>query len=304
VFLDPFYLFSAPTPPIDNQDLRQRLRDKMALDDLKHREAFHIDKVHFERYAPPTSTGSDLGPLIVFLPGLGTYSELYARFLYGLSQCGFDVISMDYPGHGYSGGRRGEYTVQAVQASVTQLLDRFHAEKRTVCIWGYSIGSLLAVAAAEGDLRIDHVITQTLILGEHAPDWLHQMGWSWLGASAPWFPSSRLSMRTMLDFDQLIRLHPAKEEILEDPLMIYEYPLSTLNSLFSYRLECNRNPEDFSIHVFHGDQDEVLPLSYTQRLSRELVYPLEITPMKGGHMLLWDDPQQLIDLTVEDMQTR
>jgi alpha-beta hydrolase superfamily lysophospholipase len=304
VFLDPFYLFSAPTPPTDDKSLRDRLRDKMALSDLQHREVFHIDEVHYERYpanntsAAHSSASKKLPPLMVFLPGLGTYSELYARFLYGVSQQGFEVISLDYPGHGYSGGRRGEYSVTSVQGAVHALLDRFHADQRKVVLWGYSIGSLLALASAEADERVDQVITQTLILGEYPPDWLHQMGWSWLGASAPWFPSGRVSMRSMLDFDQLIRLHPAKDEILKDPLMIYEYPLSTLNSLFSYRLQRNRDPNAFSIHVFHGDQDEVLPISYTQRLSRELPYDVSVTQMSGGHMLLWDDPQTLIDLTV------
>ncbi|QKK11517.1 MAG: alpha/beta fold hydrolase [Pseudomonadota bacterium] len=65
--------------------------------------------IHCEVFA-----SAPAAPLLVFLPGISTYSALYAKMLYRLSQHGFNVVGIDLRGHGHSGGPRGEYTVEAV----------------------------------------------------------------------------------------------------------------------------------------------------------------------------------------------
>lgn len=95
-------------PPVltqENCEFRSDLRDKLNLGDfLKRRTAFAIGEkaVHCELYEHAVDA-----PTILFLPGIGTYSELYAEMLGLLSMQGYNVVGIDPIGHGYSGGSRG-----------------------------------------------------------------------------------------------------------------------------------------------------------------------------------------------------
>lgn len=287
----------------ENIDLpRLKLRRKLGIESLlQQREVIEVGDLplHTEYYHYAADA-----PLLLFLPGIGTYSELYAELLAGLCQQGFNVVGLDLRGHGYSGGPRGLYTVDQVVADCVRVIDHYRQTvSGPVYLYGYSIGALLAVATAEQDPRIEAVVCGTLLVPEVAPDMLHQMGWSWIWGSALLLPGMPLPMKSFIDYDRLLAGHPAGEEINADPRIVFDYPLKTLSSLFTHRLGVLRQRYGFRGLIIHGDRDEVLPLSYSERVAASLSHPFMLTPIAGeGHMLPWDNPAALIRIMTEWLQ--
>jgi pimeloyl-ACP methyl ester carboxylesterase len=276
---------------------RERLRDKLNLHPyLKNRELFRLDGgIHCELYP----CGEQGAPTVIFLPGIGTYCELYGEMLSKLRDRGFNVVGVDLPGHGYSSGARGLYTVEQVSAIVSKLID--HLQPRfdgPFAMYGYSIGALLGLAAAERDERITAVLCGTLLLPDISPDILHEMGWHWTHTSAFFFPYLHVPLRMFVDFEQLLADHPAGEEINRDPLIVFDYPLRTLSSAFSCRCGVLKRSFHFRSAIIQGDRDEVLPLSYAQRVVARCTQPFELLVLEGAsHMVPWLKTEQLVDMS-------
>jgi len=81
---------------------------------------------------------------IVFQPGSGAHARLY--FLLGglLARRGYHVLAIDRPGHGLSGGARGDCTIEEAIAVSGSVID--HARRRLglpVVLMGSSLGGLL-----------------------------------------------------------------------------------------------------------------------------------------------------------------
>ncbi len=287
----------------ENIDLqRLKLRRKLGIESLlPQREQVSIGSLplHTEYYHHDAAA-----PLLLFLPGIGTYSELYAELLSGLCEQGFNVVGVDLRGHGYSGGPRGLYTVEQVVADCREVIDHYRQTiQGPVYIYGYSIGALLAVATAEQEPRVEAVVCGTLLVPEVAPDMLHQLGWSWIWGSALLMPGMPLPMKSFIDYDRLLAGHPAGEEINADPRIVFDYPLKTLSSLFTHRLGVLREQYGFRGLIIHGDRDEVLPLSYSARVQEVLAHPFALQPVAGeGHMLPWDNPAELVRILTDWLQ--
>lgn len=284
--------------------IREELRQKLNIGShLARREAFRIgaDGLHCEYYHC-----SDTAPLLLFLPGIGTYCELYAELLARLSDHGFNVVGVDLRGHGYSDGPRGLYTVEEsvcdLERVITALRDRGNGQ---VAVYGYSIGSVIALALAEFDERVNATLCGTLLLTEQPPDLMHQMGWFWTWGTAQLFPTLRVPLGNFMDFDTLLAGNPAGEVINDDPLVVFDYPLSTLSSLFTHRAASYSNRFDFDMAIIQGDRDEVLPLSYAERVVAHMAQPAELLVLPGeGHMIPWDNPTLLAQHSSNWLLTR
>jgi pimeloyl-ACP methyl ester carboxylesterase len=292
---------SCYNPPVDLQ--RTELRRKLGIESrLELRRCVRIGTLplHTELY----SCADETAPLLLFIPGIGTYSELYAELLSDLSAQGLNVVGVDLRGHGYSGGERGLYTVDQVCTDLSEILDYYQQTfSGPVYLYGYSIGALLGLACAERESRIERLVCGTLLVPEMAPDMLHQIGWSWIWSSALLLPGLQLPMKNFIDYDRLLAGHPAGEEINSDPLIVFDYPLRTLSSLFTHRFGSLSKTFDFRGLIIHGSEDEVLPLSYSQRVQEWLKQPFELINVEGeGHMLPWDNPNRLTQLITDWLQ--
>jgi len=272
---------------------RIQLREKLGITEcLKKRKAFRLGEqaLHVEVYE------SDLtAPVLLFLPGIGTYSELYAELLSLLCEQGFNVVAVDLRGHGYSGGRRGEFTVTESVADLQLLIDHL-TEKYTgeINVFGYSLGAVIGLALAEQDDRVRQLVCGTLLAGVCPPDLFHQLGWQWTRASAFWMPGLRIPLGNLVDYKQLLKGHPAAAEIDADGRMVYEYPLSALDSVFSWQHRIFSAPQSFRMAIVHGEQDEVLPVHYSEELARKSSHPIDLILIQGqGHMLPWYQPDNL-----------
>lgn len=262
---------------------------------LARREIFPLTElgIHAELYHHHEDA-----PTLIFLPGIGTYVELYAELLGRLSDSGFNVLAIDPPGHGYSEGKRGAYTVEQMDQAVSLAIDKLSSRyKGAFGVFGFSIGSLLAVSAAEHDSRVESILCGTLLLPDLPPDMMHWAGWQWTWGSAFFFPQLEVPLGHMMDFRQLIAGHPAAAAINEDPLIVTDYPLSTLSSLFNHSCGIVNKRYGFSAAIIHGERDEVLPLSYSERVVQHCQHPLELFPVpRASHMMPWLQTTTMLDV--------
>lgn len=250
---------------------------------MRHRQ---IDKVgalplHLEIY--PNAAEA---PVVIFLPGIGTYTEMYAELFHHLHDQGFTVVGLDLRGHGYSGGQRGRYTVEEVVDDIDEVIA--HLQPRfqgPVVMLGSSIGAPLAVAAAERIPAIRGVLCHTLFLSELPPDIFHLWGWIWL-ASMSWFwPNVRADFRGFVDVDLLLQNSPFRHFVDYDELLVWDYPLSTLANVYTHRSQVMWRDCEFPALILIGEDDEVLSTTYEHQLAALARHPFEVEVVAGGHML-------------------
>ncbi len=81
---------------------------------------------------------------------------------------------------------------------------------------------------------------ERLVCGTRVPKW-HRICCIksvWIWSSALLLPGLQLPMKNFIDYDRLLAGHPAGEEINSDPLIVFDYPLRTLSSLFTPLAAC------------------------------------------------------------------
>jgi pimeloyl-ACP methyl ester carboxylesterase len=95
-------------------------------------------------------------PTVVFIHGvLNDHSVWILQSRY-LAHHGWNVLALDLPGHGKSGGEPPA-SVQEASRTVLGLLDTLHIEQATLV--GHSFGSLIALqSAADATERVSHLV--------------------------------------------------------------------------------------------------------------------------------------------------
>ncbi|MCB1773054.1 MAG: alpha/beta fold hydrolase [Gammaproteobacteria bacterium] len=282
---------------------RHRLRQELQLTlPLTYRRVFRVGKVHCELY----ENDRPEAPVILFLAGIGTYCELYARLLHGLSRQGFHVVGVDLRGHGYSDGERGVLTVETAVADLSVVIDALETRfTGPFSVYGYSIGATLGASLCVADERVAALFCTTLLMPEVPPDPLHQIGWHWTRVSAFWFPGLKVPLLQFIDFKKLIRgvSADAVDDIEDDPLLVDSYPLKTLSSLFNTPTGLMTIGRTLPVAIMHGDVDEVLPLSYSERVCASMSQPIELIRVGDhGHMIPWDNVELNISLVAQWMR--
>lgn len=85
---------------------------------------------------------------VVFLPGLGDAVERYADWFLWMADRGWGVLAADWPGHGRSGGPRGDIAgMRQCDDLIDACLDTLEARHGTGrrALWGHSMGGLMAI---------------------------------------------------------------------------------------------------------------------------------------------------------------
>ena len=244
---------------------------------------------------------SPTAPTIIFIPGIGTYSQLYCELLARMSDRGFNLIAVDIRGHGCSGGQRGSFRVSEVIADIRQLLDELERRfQGPFGIFGCSLGARLGLAVAEQDDRIETLLCHTLFLAELPPDIYHFFGWNSLYFGNLFTPLLKVNLRLFVDIDRLLRFNPMGKYADRDPLLVWDYPIYTLYSTYSHpsRILRERLPLRSSAIII-GSKDEILSIGYTRDLIRRSVQPFDLIVIEeGSHMLPFDHIEETLQASV------
>ncbi|WP_421869209.1 alpha/beta fold hydrolase [Motiliproteus sp.] len=264
------------------------------LDYLQHRQLLQFRELplHGELYP---SQPQD--PWILFIPGIGTYSELYCEMLHKLSLCGFNCLSIDLPGHGYSGGSRGSYRLDTLIPQLRRLIDQLEKDHcGPFGVFGCSIGSRIGLALAEQEPRVQALMCHTLFINEVPPDMFHQFGWQALSINRFFMPWAEVDFRSFIDIDNLLTHNPMGEFARVDERLVWQYPISTLDSVYNARSRITESELGIPSAIIVGERDQVLSPSYIRRLISSSRQPFDLFEVDDGcHML----PFEHIDTTVK-----
>jgi pimeloyl-ACP methyl ester carboxylesterase len=239
--------------------------------------------IHCELYA--SSMKDD--PVIVFLPGIGTYAEMYCDFLSKLSSWGFNVVGVDLRGHGYSGGERGVYTVDQVISDLRAVVDQISKSLTgPIGFFGCSIGAPLAMACAEHDSRIKALMCHTLFLSEYPPDFFTSSGWNMLRLTRLFLPDFKIDFRSFIDVDSLIGGSAFANFIDYDPLIVWEYSIKTLSDIYSIKTRLMDEKMKFKATIITGENDEIISPEYMRQIVPKMKHHFDFITIPGArHML-------------------
>jgi len=282
--------FSEPKTSAD----RRRILSSLGLDRyLKKRNCIDLGElpVHCELYL---SQPED--PVILFIPGIGTYSEIYTEFLCRFSALGYNMVSVDLRGHGRSGGPRGDYTVEEVVDDLALVLDYLDEHlPGPLIVFGCSIGARLGLALAEIENRVDALICHTLFLSECPPDFFHSLGWNWISFNAIWMPQFKTDFRHFIDINDLLEHNPMGQHAAKDDLMVWEYPLRTLNSVYSHKSRIIKESLNIPALIMVGEKDDVIRPGYLRSLIDSSAQHFDMIEIpNAAHMLPFDHIEETI----------
>ena len=253
------------------------------------------------------------GPTVVVLHGLGTSVDVLRDALPGfdpyqrLASEQFNVVALDWPGHGRSGGPRGHLTYRmAMDAAAAAVEEANSIWDGPVALFGTAFGGVLAFyAALEStplvrvkavachnvlDLRDVRPVLQRTRQGVLLPvaGWLRRR--ERLPAAAR-IPTSAVVAPADLaadpDLSRVLRRHDQA---------VRSYDLGSLASLFlapedKPAIEAQTTPTFVAV----GTNDRVLPETATRAFVSRLACErhLEVLP-GGGHQLLLEHPEALV----------
>ncbi len=253
------------------------------------------------------------GPTVVLLHGLGTSVDVLREAVPGfdpyqrLAAEQFNVVALDWPGHGRSGGRRGRLTYRmAMDAAAAAVEEANRLWDAPVALFGTAFGGVLAFyAALEStplvkvmavaahnvlDLRDVRPVIQRTRQGVLLPSagWLRRRGalsdelripTSAVVAPADFAADPELS-RALRRHEQAVR----------------SYDMGSLASLFLVpedkpAIEAQTTPTFVAV----GSNDRVLPETATRAFVSRLTCESELWVLPGGgHQLLLEHPEALV----------
>ncbi|GAB4322433.1 MAG: hypothetical protein Kow0069_27160 [Promethearchaeota archaeon] len=250
-------------------------------------------------------------PTVLFVHGTSVYGLFYADFLFALHRTGFRVVAVDLPGHGLSGGRRGDFTVEqlvgAVRAATDRVLERFGSP---VVVAGSSLGGITALYALAGDGRLAGAVLHNAALlgeGDHReiaqPSGLLRLLRPLVPVLAAVLPRARVSVWRYLDRDALFdptgRLAPHLDHFLVDPLLSDEYTLRAIAS--QMRALPPRPVEEIEAPVLfvNGSDDSLFGVPLIERVRGRLERSGDrrLAVVSGGtHMILHERTAEVAGL--------
>ncbi len=257
-------------------------------------------------------------PVVLFLPGTMTHPLFYEEFLDALSRAGLTVAGLHGQGHGKSPRTRHPLTfgslVENAHDAVTWIRETFPG--RPLAVIGSSQGSVLAMALAAADHRIDAVFAHNIldpalpstIQITRFPRWLahaYPAALAGFRAAARIAPSAPVPFGAYLDIHRVCREESTAEYFHTDPLGRRSYPLRFMASLFTADLTGMRDGSiTCPVTVIAARGDPLFPLTYIREVFGRLVAPhKELLVLDSSvHLLFNEDLATALPPLLERLQ--
>lgn len=252
------------------------------------------------------------GPSVVALHGLVTGVDILRGAVGGLDPYarlaaeGLNVLALDWPGHGRSGGRRGHLTYRgAMGAAATAVACARERWGGPVGLFGTALGGVLAFYAALEGNEVGAVACHNVLdLRDIRPVLQRTRQGALLPAAGAL--RSRLSSRAqeavMIPASAVV----ATADLADDPVLaraLRSHPQSvrryTLAGLGSILLTPEDKPDvgaqSAPTFVAVGSNDRVLPQTTTRAFTSRLAVDSELWVLPGGgHQLMLEHPDALL----------
>jgi pimeloyl-ACP methyl ester carboxylesterase len=219
-------------------------------------------------------------PVVVHMPGTGTFALLYTEYLYKLSRQGFNVVGVDPRGHGSSSGKRGVYTLGELVDDATAVIDyavATYGDK--VAVSGDSQGGMTAFYCAAAVPCLKAAVCHSLIAPDE-PDNTRMTRWpryyKFLGATRPVTqpllktPVGRLmqpvSAYLDLNAEESRTLPDLHKFFKEDPVQLNAVSFAAISSLDSTPMARKVEEIETPVMVVHGGRDNIFPEDYVRRV--------------------------------------
>jgi alpha-beta hydrolase superfamily lysophospholipase len=257
------------------------------------------------------------GPSLVALCGLGASVDVLREVVAGfdpfaaLAARGFNVLALDWPGHGRSGGPPGHLTYRlaadAVAFAVEVARDRWDGP---VGLFGTGLGGVLAFCAAAEGAAVDALACHNVLDLRNVQPVLRRAR---LGIVTPL--AARLSRLLSVGQQRLVDVPTAalvaRSDLAEDPRLarrlrrhpqaLRRYDLAGLVSIFLTPQD-KPDPAEQRVPtlVAVGAEDPVIPEAVTRAFVSRLTCPSQLWVLPAaGHQLLLEHPRALLPAVAE-----
>lgn len=232
-------------------------------------------------------------PIIIFLPGTGVYSEFYSEFMTALNKAGYNVIGIDYRGHGHSGGKRGDFTfdelIEDIQHVISYVIERFN---EGIGMVGTSQGGVLAFYTETIDPRIKSVVSHNaVLLSRDAPKLARypllvkyfSFFWDLL---VKLFPNLCLPISSYIDPNKIFEGKIHLRQALSNPMVVKKYTLRAITSLKKAKPKKEISSIKTPTMFISGERDQIVSPYYSLLIFNELTCLKEFCLIPdAGHML-------------------
>ncbi len=269
-----------------------RIVDRVEHDLIPYRDL----QVHLEVH--PADAGED-APTVIFSPGIGGHARFYAPFTGRLCDEGFNVVSIDRPGHGLSEGRRGdstmEQTLDVVDAAVAYARRRFGGP---VALAGSSLGGIISWYALTREPDVEAVVCHNIAHPRVPHELAARLKIPPLKRLARFAPLAPVPIKQIADFGAVAQ----GPELLDwfrrerDPIWSWRISARSAASIFTFAPRLEWSQVETPVLVLVGAADEMVSAPFTKRVLAEASpRNCELRVMPGmGHMLLLENLDQTL----------
>jgi alpha-beta hydrolase superfamily lysophospholipase len=240
--------------------------------------------------------------IVVFQPGSGAHARVY--FLLGglLAQRGYSLLAIDRPGHGLSGGARGDCTVeQAIGVSAAAIDYARRAFGLPVVLMGSSMGGLLTIFGLLRGQRPDLAVAHNFVYPGKLFSMRLRARWIARHRTRPYPLTELVHGFEKLSDDPAIAAYLRSRA---DPGFAGELTARSVASLFGFSTAAPQSTVETL--VLTGDRDRAIPAWATRFFmwwSGLPSYELKVIG-NAGHLLFHDHLDQSVPLITQWLDAR
>lgn len=242
--------------------------------------------------------GDPDGPMLVLLPGVGFHTFEYEPLAAWLADRGYNALSIDYRGHGHSGGARGSWTLVELVADTRRAVDvATDGCTGPVALFGNSLGAMVAILAGAADARVDAVVAANAPdrIGDFLLTTPRRMLFTLAKLSARVVPL-RISLGHFYGYEQLIA-DPSWRSVIEHDPLIAEARRLRVTAYRALLEDWDGGRAVADLHkpllLIQGRNDGFQPPDQSERLLAAADNDAELTFVDTGHLPHLEDTEAL-----------